>query len=163
MASQVELREREMDTPTNIIPDNIFFVWLGTSIPDYAAFKNRFCKETNCDQSLWSMLKDGSELAVFIQKLSPPNKFILVASGTLAENVMSTIHQLQQLHSVYIFCRDIPKHKEWSKSYVKVRNVLDNSQLLLASIRTDLGVDTVAPIVRKLEQPIPTLAQLGKL
>lgn len=54
--------------------------------------------------------------------LSQPHdsRIILVASGRLGQAIVPQIHHLQQLSSVYIFCRDKKTHKEWSKNFSKV-------------------------------------------
>jgi hypothetical protein len=122
----------------SIIPNNISFIWLDKSVTDYTEFRNQFCQDTSCDHNLWSLLKDESELTSFAQNLSPTEKFILIAAGRLAESVMPTIHDLEQLHSAYIFCMNVPHHKQWSDSYKKVRGVYDNAGIMRAAVETHL-------------------------
>jgi hypothetical protein len=121
------------------IPKNFLFAWLDTSMLEYPAFKASFCAVTNCVQQSWHMFKNESELDAFIRTIVPPKKLVLISAGRLAQTTVPNIYNLEQLHSVYIFCRDVALHEQWSKPYEKVRGVFSNSRFLLTRVRIHLA------------------------
>jgi len=49
----------------------------------------------------------------------------LVCSGELGEKIIPEIHQLGNIRSIYIYCRDKDHHQQWSSQSTKVRLVTD--------------------------------------
>jgi hypothetical protein len=112
------------------------------------------------------MFRNQGELDAFIRTIVPPNKFVLVSTGNLARSAMPSIHNLEKIHSVYIFCRNVSLHKEWSEPYKKVRGVFSDSKLLQAIMRAHLAeevLDGNVHIIASERQPVLTPAEAGRL
>ncbi|CAF0903142.1 unnamed protein product [Adineta ricciae] len=54
------------------------------------------------------------------------NNVCLIISGKFGEELIPKIHNAEQLHSVYVFCMNKPKHDAWAVHYRKVRDVCTN-------------------------------------
>ncbi len=53
---------------------------------------------------------------------SQPNnaRIILIANGGLGEKIVSDVHELSQIISIYIFCWDKTRHEQWASKFAKV-------------------------------------------
>jgi hypothetical protein len=67
-------------------------------------------------------------------KNSQGAKFVILASGGLGKDLTPLIHDLEQIDSILICCYNLEYHKEWPKSYQKVKKVEDNWQNILTEL-----------------------------
>jgi hypothetical protein len=63
---------------------------------------------------------DDEECERYIRSVSKGNRIVLVATGSIGENIVPRIVQLRQISSIYIHCLNIERHKLWSKQFTKV-------------------------------------------
>ena len=63
---------------------------------------------------------DLSQCRQMIESLSELDQLTLIVSGQLGRQLVSQIHQLRQLSSIYIYCRDKQLNEEWAKEFYKV-------------------------------------------
>ena len=52
----------------------------------------------------------------FIETTCEQDRLILIVSGKLGRELVPNIHQLRQIISIYIFCKNKPINKEWSSN-----------------------------------------------
>ena len=64
---------------------------------------------------------DPEKCKEHIQSLTENDRIILMTSGRLGQIIVPQVHQLRQIFSIYIYCINREKHKEWSKDYIKVK------------------------------------------
>jgi tetratricopeptide (TPR) repeat protein len=50
-------------------------------------------------------------------------KVFLIVTGTLAQQIIPLIHDVPQLDTIYIFCRNKSQHEKWSKNWAKINGV----------------------------------------
>ena len=55
----------------------------------------------------------------YVQERESEN-IVLIVLGSLAKTIVPEIHSLQQLHSIYIYCREQTMHQELMENYSKV-------------------------------------------
>ncbi|CAF1025818.1 unnamed protein product [Adineta steineri] len=77
---------------------------------------------------------DPTRCVVFI-KSTPNEQILLIVSGALAREVLSQIHDTQQITAVFIFCGNRKYHIELISKYSKVVDVFTKQDMLLQSIR----------------------------
>ena len=72
----------------------------------------------------------------------------LIASGSMGEIILPNIHDLPQICGIYIFCSDIVKHNQWSKSFPKIHGVFDDENHLMVCLENDAKIypSTLMPI-----------------
>jgi hypothetical protein len=116
----VRLRE------STLIPPNIFFVWLNTSSEDFEKFKQQFCKETLISSRDWKLYDNKDDCSRFIKQATPKSNIVFVSSGRLGTEVVNDLHDLPQVHSIYIYCNKKDKYQSLKNAYKKVRGVFDD-------------------------------------
>ncbi|CAF4628177.1 unnamed protein product, partial [Rotaria sp. Silwood2] len=47
----------------------------------------------------------------------------VISSGALGQHLMSNIHDMPQLHAIYIFCSNKEQHKTWAQNWTKIKGV----------------------------------------
>ena len=65
-------------------------------------------------------------------------RIFLIVSGSYTEACLPQIHNLPQVDSVFIFCINLQKYKNYSEDYSKIVDVFDSEERLLKSIRREL-------------------------
>jgi len=61
-----------------------------------------------------------SQCEQYISFFSKQDRFILIVSGRLGQQIVPKIHQLRQLSAIYVYCRDKELNDKWAKDYHKV-------------------------------------------
>jgi len=56
----------------------------------------------------------------YIRSVCPQDRLVLIVSGRLGQEVVSRIHQIRQLSSVYVYCMDKERNEKWAKNFTKV-------------------------------------------
>lgn len=50
-------------------------------------------------------------------------KIFMIISGAIGELLVPTIHEDPKIHSIYVFCQNESKHKQWAQAWPKIRGV----------------------------------------
>ena len=58
----------------------------------------------------------------FLTEVGDRTAFLLI-EGLMVQRILPLIHDIPQLDTVYILCRNTSKHEEWTKAWVKVRDI----------------------------------------
>ena len=119
--------------------DNSFvYVWCDASI----GTQKNVDDANNTLKSIASFVNPKRQLVHTFNELGACEDFImhvnnvcLIISGTFGEELIPKIHNAEQLHSVYIFCMDKPKHEAWAVHYRKVRDVRTNIRDICKSLK----------------------------
>ncbi|CAF1009310.1 unnamed protein product [Adineta steineri] len=82
---------------------------------------------------------DPNRCIIFI-KSTPNEQILLIVSGALAREVLSQIHDAQQITAVFVFCGNRKYHIELISKYSKVVDVFTKQDMLLQSIRDTMQV-----------------------
>jgi tetratricopeptide (TPR) repeat protein len=64
------------------------------------------------------------------------NNVCLIVSGSMGEELVPLIHNLEQIHSIYVFCYDKARHELWAKHYQKVRGVCTDITAICESLKS---------------------------
>ncbi|CAF4376664.1 unnamed protein product, partial [Rotaria sp. Silwood2] len=51
------------------------------------------------------------------------NNIFLIVSGQMGRELIPLVHDLDQIHSIYIFCMNKSTHESWAKQYKKILGV----------------------------------------
>ena len=62
-------------------------------------------------------------------------KVFMIVSGSLGQQIISYIHDIAQLHSIYIFCCSQLKHEQWTKDWSKIQGVFTQIAPICHSLR----------------------------
>ena len=58
---------------------------------------------------------------LFIEAQPTDQCLVLLLSGAYGEQLVPQIHDLDQVYSIYIFCRNVTYHSVWAKNHSKVQ------------------------------------------
>ncbi|CAF1352855.1 unnamed protein product, partial [Didymodactylos carnosus] len=86
---------------------------------------------------LWLYFDAGEQCIDYI-KTNPTKKVFLIITGRLGQQIIPELHNLIQLHSIYIYCGDITVHKQWSYNFDKITDVYNDPVKLLVQFQKDL-------------------------
>jgi tetratricopeptide (TPR) repeat protein len=116
--------------------ENFVVVWLDATVhdekDDVQKSKNELKRIVNEIQ-----IFSDADLSIDWIKNIKDEKVFLIISGSLVEQVMSSIQDLTQLDTVYVFCVNREKHEKWIKIYRKVKGVFTNISSLCEQLKID--------------------------
>ena len=108
-------------------------IWLDSTVSKNVDLQHQFEKLSQN----FSAFENEQQCAQFIQSKSKSDRIILITNGKLGENFVPKIHFLQQIVSIYVYCRHQQIHQQWAKRFVKIKGVLVDFTDLLHRIRID--------------------------
>lgn len=138
---------------------NLILVWLDSSID---------LENSNESKNIASRLKeifnkihpftDVDAFIQFVNKMEREKVFI-VASGSLGQTTIPTIHHLPQVNVIYIFCGNQARHEQWAKLWSKIKGVfIDIAPICKAVKRAAFELDQNLTSISFL----PTARQISK-
>lgn len=65
--------------------------------------------------------QDVEDCKKYIQERSMHDQLVLIVSNQLGQQVVPFIHNLQQVSSIYIYCKDKQVNEQWACNFTKVR------------------------------------------
>ncbi|CAF1240617.1 unnamed protein product [Rotaria sordida] len=114
---------------------NFNLVWLDTNIDEV---NNSDCCNTISQlQQVVNIVRtftDADRCIDFISSIEE-KKFFMIISGSLGEHIVPKIHNAYQIHSIYVFCENESRHKQWAQKWSKVRGVFTEIQLICEELK----------------------------
>ena len=108
------------------IEKSCVFVWCDTSIgqrPTVNDDKHTIMQLAHVVNRNRQLVHTFNDLKACREFITHVNNVCLITSGSMGQELVPSIHNLDQVHSIYIFCLNKTKHELWSKPYQKVRGV----------------------------------------
>ncbi|CAF1506227.1 unnamed protein product [Rotaria magnacalcarata] len=65
-------------------------------------------------------------------------KVFMIVSGSLGQSIVPQIHDKTHVDSIYVYCRDAERHRKWSSSWSKVKDVYTKTEPILEVLEIDL-------------------------
>jgi hypothetical protein len=81
----------------------------------------------NTQQNLRSIInqlkifQDPQECQQYVEQTPKEDQLVLIVSGQMGRLMIPSIHQYQQVSSIYIYCNDLTSNKKWACQFPKVR------------------------------------------
>jgi tetratricopeptide (TPR) repeat protein len=101
---------------------NAILVWLDKNIDD----NNEDCRNTitqlRCVLHSINKFTNGDECIQFIEDFKD-EKACMIISGVLGQDIVPRVHEMSQVHSIFIFCSNKKFHKKWAKKWPKIKGV----------------------------------------
>ena len=99
-----------------------FLIWLDPKIDENKKdFQDSITEFRNIVLTV-ELFTDVDECVAYTRSMKK-DTIILIISGTLGENIIPDIHDMTQIHTILVFCRNIVRHKEWITKWPKVQYV----------------------------------------
>ncbi|CAF5226559.1 unnamed protein product [Rotaria magnacalcarata] len=88
---------------------------------------NAYGKETrDTEQKLRSIInnlkkfQDVKQCQKYIEERSKNDRLVMIVSGQFGQEIVPSIHKLRQVISIYVYCFDKVRNKQWSDKFTKV-------------------------------------------
>ncbi|CAF4086481.1 unnamed protein product, partial [Rotaria sordida] len=79
----------------------------------------------------------ANECQKYIEERSQHERVVMIVSGTLGREIVPRIHKHRQVISIYVYCFDKKRNKEWADKYGKVKAVVTELDELISRIQAD--------------------------
>ncbi|CAF1281319.1 unnamed protein product [Rotaria sordida] len=84
----------------------------------------------------------------YIEQRSQKDRLIMIVSGRLGQKILPSIHKVRQIISIYVYCMDKERNKQWTSKFAKVKAVIVELDELVARIKADHKIQKIV------EQPL---------
>ncbi|CAF3360844.1 unnamed protein product [Rotaria sp. Silwood2] len=84
----------------------------------------------------------------YIQSMPKEDRSILIVNDKFSRELVENIHNFCQVSSIYVYCSNEKKHKQWSKNFSKIRAITNQFDDILIQIELD------QKIRMKIEEPL---------
>jgi tetratricopeptide (TPR) repeat protein len=131
-SAEISFEDQSMDRTVNM--ENITLVWYDVNI-------NTIVEDTNESRNSLRDINDyvvnyheQDECLNYIQSIQNENIF-LITSGSCALAFVPLVHELKQIDSIFIFCREPIKYQHLLNQYQKIIGIYTEQQQLTHSIK----------------------------
>ncbi|CAF4524151.1 unnamed protein product, partial [Rotaria socialis] len=107
-------------------------------------------KETrDTEQKLRSIInnlkkfQDVKQCQKYIEERSKNDRLVMIVSGQFGREIVPFIHELRQVISIYVYCFDKVRNKQWSDKFSKVKAVVTELGELITRIKADHKIQKI--------------------
>ncbi|CAM6005317.1 unnamed protein product, partial [Sphagnum balticum] len=101
---------------------NVLLIWLDNESNNNSADCQNTISQLRQAVNDINRFNDGEECMQFIDNITD-TKACMIVSGSLGQDIVPRIHNMPQVDSIFIFCRDQKHHEQWVKDWPKIRGV----------------------------------------
>ncbi|CAF4634765.1 unnamed protein product [Rotaria sp. Silwood2] len=100
----------------------------------------------SAEQKLASIVKhfekfqDKEQCQKYIEEQSEKDRLVMIVSGQLGKEIVPSVHNLQQVMSIYVYCMNKEINEQWACRFVKVKGVVVQLDELISRIMTDHNI-----------------------
>ena len=118
------------------IIENFVVVWLDQNLDEFT-YDDETGEIVDRLRTVVNAVKTFNDVDRCVDYLSDikEEKAFMIVSGSLGQQIISYVHDLCQLHSIYIFCCSQIKHEQWTKNWSKIRGVFTQIAPICHSLR----------------------------
>ncbi|CAF5062962.1 unnamed protein product, partial [Rotaria magnacalcarata] len=118
MASAISSNDDFYTAGEDIRLEIFYLIWLDA---------NANGKETrDTEQKLRSIInhlkkfQDVKQCQKYIEERSKNDRLVMIVSGQFGREIVPSIHKFRQVISIYVYCFDKVRNKQWSDKFAKV-------------------------------------------
>jgi tetratricopeptide (TPR) repeat protein len=108
---------------------NFVLIWLDSNINDSNKDYQNSIVQLRRIVTAINTFTDTDECIDFLTEIKVEKVFMIV-SDTFAKQLVSLIHDIHQLYSIYVFCGDTAKHEVWTNDWTKVKGFFTEIELI---------------------------------
>ncbi|CAF0976087.1 unnamed protein product [Adineta steineri] len=101
---------------------NVLLIWLDSNINDNHADCNNTMQQLTRVVNNVNTFTDSEECVEFIQTITD-NKACMIISGSLGQHIVPHVHNMSQVDTIFIFCKNQEWHKQWAREWPKIKGV----------------------------------------
>jgi len=119
----------------------IIAVWVDQNIGEtnaYLEIKRRFANLSSLIEK-WHFFEHPEGLYEFLDD-NPKTQIFLIMSGGTAQTIIPAKNTYVNIHSMYVFCHDVNRHRRLKSQFDKVKDVMNLEDDLYKSIANELSL-----------------------
>ncbi|CAF4294985.1 unnamed protein product, partial [Adineta steineri] len=101
---------------------NVVLIWLDNNINDDNADYSNTIKQLERVVNNINTFTDDEECVKFIGAITN-NKICMIVSVSPGKHIVSHVHNMSQVHSIFIFCNNQECDKQWATEWPKIKGV----------------------------------------
>jgi tetratricopeptide (TPR) repeat protein len=101
---------------------NVLLIWLDNSIDENSADCCNTLTQLRRIVNTINTYTDGDQCIEFLQSLDNA-KACMIISGSLGQHMVPRVHDMSQMDSIFILCRNKKRHEQWAKEWPKIKGV----------------------------------------
>ncbi|CAF1393546.1 unnamed protein product, partial [Rotaria sp. Silwood1] len=79
----------------------------------------------------------------YIEQRSQNERVVMVVSGRLGQAIVPSIHKIRQIISIYVYCIDKERNKQWAVNFPKVKAAVVQLDELVSRIKDDYKIQKI--------------------
>ncbi|CAF1545173.1 unnamed protein product [Adineta ricciae] len=117
---------------------NILLIWLNSNInaENSHDYRNTI-DQLRCVVNNINVFNDVDQCVDFFTDVYSENVFMII-SGELCQNAVPLVHDVAQLHAIFIFCSNCnneKRYEEWAKEWTKTKGVFSQIPSILEALK----------------------------
>ncbi|CAF1050477.1 unnamed protein product [Rotaria sordida] len=138
--NKVSRIEKTVSLPNEKLPyfvENAILIWLDSSLDKQTESNKNLTKQFYRATDIVQTFFNIDDCFNFINSIKY-EKIFLIVSGALGQQISSLVENLNQVHSIYIFCGNKSTHEEWTKRYTKINSIHTKIKELYETVKKDI-------------------------
>jgi hypothetical protein len=112
---------------------NILLIWLDNNIDKNSVNYRKAITQFRRLVNIIETFTDSDQCLDFLTDICTEN-VILIISDTLCESTVPVIHDVTQLHTIFIFCENKARYERWAEGWPKIKGVFTQITLICQSL-----------------------------
>ncbi|CAF1224345.1 unnamed protein product [Adineta ricciae] len=84
----------------------------------------------------------------YIEQRPKDDRIVLIVNGQLGRHLVLSVHNLQQVFSIYVYCMNKQDNEQWAHDFTKVKQVVTELDELISYIQADFKIQ------KKVSEPL---------
>ncbi|CAF4045318.1 unnamed protein product, partial [Adineta steineri] len=101
---------------------NVLLIWLDSNIDETNNDCQNTIKQLQRAINDINTFTDSDQCLEFIETIVN-KKACMIISGSLGQHIISRVHIMSQIDSIFIFCDNQNYHEQWDKEWSKIKGV----------------------------------------
>ncbi|CAF0930616.1 unnamed protein product [Adineta steineri] len=101
---------------------SVLLIWVDKNIDDNNADRSNTIKQLQRVVNNVNTFTDSEQCVEFIQEITN-NRVCMIISGSFGEHIVPRVHDMSQVDTIFIFCKNEEFHKQWAKKCPKIKGV----------------------------------------
>jgi tetratricopeptide (TPR) repeat protein len=119
------------------IVQNFVLIWLHPPIDDMN--DNDFCNSIAELRRVVNSITKFSDVDQCIDFLTDikEEKVLMIIPDQLGQNMVSVVHDIPQINSIYVFCKNGSQNKQWAQQWPKVKDIFTTIAPICQAVKQD--------------------------
>ena len=114
--------------------ENILLVWLDTKIDENQSSCQNTISQLRQVVNTIHTFTDVEQCIQFLEKTAD-EKVCLLVSASFAEQIVTCVHHLTQINSIFIFCDNRKYHGTWTQDWLKIKGIFTKIGLICDALK----------------------------